>query len=245
MNEVYYPTIDRPQIRDLQYLISDGETFFRDERQLDNTHECLLALAFGDSLHQALVTITQALGTSFADHRTRFIEQWQHTCHHLLPGKEKAAGDDGHLYHVSHSMILAHEDKTYDGALIASLSIPWGEATSDDDVGGYHLVWTRDMCHSATGLLAAGDTEVPLRALIYLACTQKEDGGFYQNFWINGEPHWRGIQLDEVTAVKLWLKDVARARSRASGSATTRPNGSSFRPVTGRNSERRRTPSCC
>ena len=54
------------------------------------------------------------------------------------------------------------------------------------------------MCHSATGLLAAGNTEVPLRALIYLACTQKEDGGFFQNFWINGEPHWTGIQLDEV-----------------------------------------------
>jgi Glucodextranase, domain N len=25
LNEVYYPTIDRPQIRDLQYLITDGE----------------------------------------------------------------------------------------------------------------------------------------------------------------------------------------------------------------------------
>jgi hypothetical protein len=24
LNEVYYPTIDRPQIRDLQYLITDG-----------------------------------------------------------------------------------------------------------------------------------------------------------------------------------------------------------------------------
>src|SRR5512135_1665266 len=35
LNEVYYPTIDRPQIRDLQYLVSDGETFFSDERQLD------------------------------------------------------------------------------------------------------------------------------------------------------------------------------------------------------------------
>jgi len=41
LNEVYYPTIDRPQIRDLQYLITDGETFCCDERQLDNTHECL------------------------------------------------------------------------------------------------------------------------------------------------------------------------------------------------------------
>ena len=41
LNEVYYPTIDRPQIRDLQYLISDGATFFCGERQMDNTHECL------------------------------------------------------------------------------------------------------------------------------------------------------------------------------------------------------------
>ena len=33
LNEVYYPTIDRPQIRDLQYLVTDGEHFFHDERR--------------------------------------------------------------------------------------------------------------------------------------------------------------------------------------------------------------------
>jgi len=31
--ECYYPTIDSPQIRDLQYLISDGESLFHDERR--------------------------------------------------------------------------------------------------------------------------------------------------------------------------------------------------------------------
>ena len=31
--EVYYPTIDTPQVRDLQYMVSDGETFFHDERR--------------------------------------------------------------------------------------------------------------------------------------------------------------------------------------------------------------------
>jgi glucoamylase len=355
LNEVYYPSIDRPQIRDLQYLISDGETFFLDERHLDNSHERLspgtlgyritnsdpkkrflihkeviadphqpcvlvhtrlegdagvlaklrmfallaphleaggrgnngnvvqtswgkvltahkggtwltlaasvsflrcscgyagttdgwqalshdfrmdwefdsapdgnialtgeldlrrskefvLALAFGETLHHALVTVSQSLGTSFHTHRRRFIEQWKRTGKHLVPGKEKPSGDGGNLYHSSYATILTHEDKTYDGALIASLSIPWGEVMSDGDVGGYHLVWTRDMCHSATSLLAAGNTEVPLRALIYLACTQKQDGGFYQNFWVNGDPHWRGIQLDEVAlpillAWRLW-----------------------------------------
>ena len=27
LTEVYYPTVDRPQLRDLQYLITDGEHF--------------------------------------------------------------------------------------------------------------------------------------------------------------------------------------------------------------------------
>src|SRR5260370_10487427 len=33
LTEIYYPTIDRPQIRDAQFLITDGETFFHDERR--------------------------------------------------------------------------------------------------------------------------------------------------------------------------------------------------------------------
>jgi glucoamylase len=84
--------------------------------------------------------------------------------------------------------------------LIASLSIPWGEARGDEDglgLGGYHLVWTRDMCSSATARLASGDARTPQRALIYLAATQLPSGGFHQDFWIDSEPYWRGVQLDE------------------------------------------------
>jgi glucoamylase len=82
--------------------------------------------------------------------------------------------------------------------MIASLSIPWGEVKGDEDLGGYHLVWTRDMVKVSIALLAAGNTEQPLRALIYLNCAQRPDGGYHQNFWIDGEPYWRGIQLDAV-----------------------------------------------
>jgi glucoamylase len=60
------------------------------------------------------------------------------------------------------------------------------------------LVWTRDLVSSASALLASGENATPLRALIYLAVSQQEDGGFSQNFWVNGNPYWRGIQLDEV-----------------------------------------------
>jgi len=43
------------------------------------------------------------------------------------------------------NLLLAHEDKMYPGAMIASLNIPWGEEKGDEELGGYHLVWTRDM----------------------------------------------------------------------------------------------------
>jgi glucoamylase len=106
-------------------------------------------------------------------------------------------------------MVLTHEDKTYSGAFIASASIPWGASKSDDDLGGYHLVWTRDMVQSATAMLACGRVDTARRALVYLACTQNPNGGFAQNFWIDGTPYWSGIQLDEVAfpiilAWRLW-----------------------------------------
>ncbi len=88
--------------------------------------------------------------------------------------------------------------------MIASMSIPWGEDKGDDELGGYHLVWTRDMVQCASALLAAGDTTTPLRAMIYLAIAQREDGGFYQNFWIDGHPYWTGVQLDEVSFPIIW-----------------------------------------
>ena len=90
-------------------------------------------------------------------------------------------------------MSIAHEDKLYPGALVASLAIPWGETKSDSDRGGYHLVWTRDLVSSAVGLMATGHNNTALRSLIYLATTQEEDGGFAQNFWVDGEAYWTGI----------------------------------------------------
>jgi glucoamylase len=175
----------------------DGNLALTGELDLGGRREFTVGLAFGDGLHSAATTVLESLAVPFEGHRERFAEQWNRSCRRILP-LEKAASDGGDLYHGSYSLLLAHEDKTFPGAFIASLSIPWGEARDDRDRGGYHLVWTRDMVNTATGLLAAGNTESPLRALIYLAVSQHADGGFSQNFWIDGEPYWRGIQLDEV-----------------------------------------------
>ena len=175
----------------------DGNIALTGELDLARGHDFVLGLAFGDSLHNALTTLFQSLGFPFADQQKRFVEQWTRARRTIEP-LAALSTDGGRLYHASHSLLLAHEDKTYQGATIASLSIPWGEAKGDEDLGGYHLVWTRDMVHSALGLLASGNTDLPLRALIYLACAQRPDGGFYQNFWLDGEPYRQGIQLDEV-----------------------------------------------
>ena len=176
---------------------TDGNIALMGELDLDGKREFTMGLAFGDTEHCAITTLFQALGVPFTEQLKRYTEQWDRTSTHLLP-LEKFSSDKGNLYHSSFSLLLTHEDKSYPGALIASLSIPWGEAKDDTDHGGYHLVWTRDMVGSASAMLAAGDRVTPLRALIYLAVSQQEDGGFAQNFWVDGGPYWRGIQLDEV-----------------------------------------------
>src|SRR5271170_4952116 len=175
-----------------------------------NHNDFTVAIGFGEGHHAALSATMGALVTPFDKHLKRFIEQW----HRAASPREWAENsrDGGRLLQVSHNVVLAHEDKTYAGAFIASASIPWGYAKSDDDLGGYHLVWTRDMVQSATALLACGRVDTARRALTYLACTQRPDGGFAQNFWIDGTPYWTGIQLDEVAfpimlAWRLWKMD--------------------------------------
>ncbi|GAB4342800.1 MAG: glucan 1,4-alpha-glucosidase [Candidatus Abyssubacteria bacterium] len=190
----------------------DGNIAVTGQIDISKTAEFTLGLAFGQGRHDAVCTLMQSLSMPFNIHKAEYIEQWRRVGCDILD-LSKPSGDGGRLYRVSHNLLLAHEDKTFAGALIASASIPWGQSKGDEDLGGYHLVWTRDMVNSATGLLACGDTVTPRRALVYLACSQRADGGFPQNFWIDGTPYWGGIQLDEVAfpvmlAWRLWKADA-------------------------------------
>ena len=48
VTEIYYPTIDTPQIRDLQFLFTDGKTFFHDERRnFTSEIDCISEAALG------------------------------------------------------------------------------------------------------------------------------------------------------------------------------------------------------
>ena len=176
----------------------NGNVALTGELNCSEIDEFTVVLAFGETLPHAISALFQTLGISYKESRRVFIGQWE-----SVGGSRKhlgwTSGDKGHLFDASYNLLLSHEDKLYQGAFVASLSIPWGTARNDENgKGGYHLVWTRDMVESAMSLLAAGNTVAPLRALIYLAARQEEDGGFPQNFWVNGEPFRNGMQLDEI-----------------------------------------------
>ncbi|HZP22389.1 MAG TPA: glycoside hydrolase family 15 protein, partial [Terriglobales bacterium] len=180
----------------------DGNVAMTAEIDLSRGTEFTLGLAFGRSVHSAASILAQSLCIPFENNLKSFLEQWHRTRKRLAVidmAHDKIDAEASALFARSINLLLTHEDKLYPGAMIASLSIPWGEDKGDDELGGYHLVWTRDMVQGASALMAAGDTTTPLRAMIYLALTQRDDGGFYQNFWIDGRPYWTGIQLDEVS----------------------------------------------
>ncbi len=186
-----------------------GNVALMGELDLKGSREFTLGLAFGSTERRAISTLFQALAIPFEEHQRLYTAEWDRSSAQIRP-LQKASGDGGNLYHGSFSLLRAHEDKSYPGAFIASLAIPWGEAKGDNDQGGYHLVWTRDMVNSATGMLAAGDRITPLRALVYLVVSQEKDGGFAQNFWVNGDPFWRGIQLDEVALPIMLARRLKR-----------------------------------
>ena len=190
----------------------DGNIALTGEVDLSRGTEFTVGVGFGHTRHNAAAMLGQSISLPFDATLSSFLDQWHRTGKRLTL-LDKIPPHDSPLFVRSVNLLLAHEDKMYPGAMIASLSIPWGQDKSDDDLGGYHLVWTRDMVNSATALLAVGDTATPLRALIYLAIAQREDGGFYQNFWIDGDPYWTGVQLDEVSfpimlAWRLWKADA-------------------------------------
>jgi len=189
----------------------DGNVALTGELPLGASTEFTLGLAFGESIESAATTLLQSLATPFEVHHRRFIEQWNRTSARELPLADRS-GDGGKLLRASHSILLAHEDKVFPGAFIASLSIPWGAKKSDVDRGGYHLVWTRDLVATASALFAVGSPDASRRALIYLAARQRPDGGFPQNFWVDGTPYWQGIQLDEVALPILLAARLKEAR---------------------------------
>lgn len=165
----------------------------------------LVAIGFGNNPAEAGQRALSSLYQDYQWTRTDYINRWQDWLKKYTPPDSEQKSD---LYPISMMVLRAHEAKSFAGGMIASLSIPWGTAKGDNDMGGYHLVWPRDLVESTTGLLAAGAFPDAIRVLRYLEVTQEADGHWPQNMWLDGTPYWDGIQLDE-TAFPILLVDLA------------------------------------
>ncbi len=169
--------------------------------------ECVLSLGFGNDFSLAAEQALAGLRTGVQQALSVYGQAWRLWQGGLTPlGADRAESDT--LYRRSMMVLRSCESKTHPGGIIAGLSIPWGFAKGDDDLGGYHLVWPRDLVESAGALLAAGATEDAKRVLEYLKSTQAPDGHWAQNMWLDGSPYWHSIQIDE-TAFPILLADLA------------------------------------
>jgi GH15 family glucan-1,4-alpha-glucosidase len=85
-----------------------------------------------------------------------------------------------------------------------------GGGKPDDDLGGYHLVWPRDLVETAGSFIAIGAHQEARRVLRYLQVTQEADGHWSQNMWLHGTPDWHGIQMDETALPILLAPAIVR-----------------------------------
>jgi glucoamylase len=174
--------------------IAEPETEFR------------LALGFGRTAPEAAFRVRASLQTPYERQIEEYATGWRSWQARLHSLDRKV---DGHnVYRVSTAVLRCHESPTFPGGLIASLSIPWGSSKGDDDLGGYHLVWPRDLAQTAGAFLACGANDEVLRVVRYLRAIQEDDGSWPQNCWLDGTPYWHGIQLDEC-AFPMLLLDTA------------------------------------
>ena len=190
----------------------------------------MLALGFGSSQEEAVGTAEGSLGLGFTTALEDYKEGWKQYDNSLLKPRMESlpgikAADRQQLqdaYFLSANVIKASEDKTFPGAIVASLASPWGQAVSAGDpantyFGSYREVFARDLYESWTGLVAAGDLATARAATLFLFERQQlPDGSMPRNSLVNGKvaPDSFGTQLDETAypilmAQQLGLTDAS------------------------------------
>lgn len=175
-----------------------------------------LVLSFGKTEQAAKQVSANTLKTGYDTLLTEYNKGWESylTSLDALGDLSATASDEGRLAYVSALVLKAQEDKTHAGALIASLSNPWGETVpAIEGHTGYKAVWVRDFYQVAMAFLAMGDTQTAKTAFEYLEKVQVTDktpgnngdtGWFLQKTHVDGELEWVGVQLDQ-TAMPIML----------------------------------------
>ncbi len=180
--------------------------------QLGRDGSATLALGFGTSQAAAIATAGATARTSLLQLLAQYESGWfrydagLHRPSRSLPGlnraQQKAAVKE---YYVSANVLKASEDKTFPGAVVASMASPWGQAVSAGDpantyFGSYREVFARDLYEAFTGLLTDGDISTARATTRFLLLQQQQpDGSMPRNSLLNGKaaPDSFNNQLDE------------------------------------------------
>ncbi|HEY6596728.1 MAG TPA: hypothetical protein VI011_21885, partial [Asanoa sp.] len=192
--------------------------------QLDTNHGngSTLALGFGATLADAIRQAGGTAGTPFQRTSLRYHAGWSTYDARLNPPVAPAGADAqarqriANAYWVSANVLKASEDKTFPGAIVASLASPWGQAVSAGDpaltyFGSYREVFARDLYETFTGLIATGDVATATDTVRFLFERQQQaDGSMPRNSLVNGKtaPDSFGTQLDEVAYPILMARTV-------------------------------------
>lgn len=173
-----------------------------------------LALGFGARAQDAVSAMTHSLHRSFGDVERDYADGWHAYDEGLIapPNRFTGVANDQwrrlvDQYYLSLNVVKASEDKTFPGALVASVSSPWGQAISAGSsgntfFGSYREVFARDVYEAWTGLLVAGDRRTAHDVVNFLFGRQQQaDGSFPRNSLLNGKlaPDSFNTQLDECS----------------------------------------------
>ncbi|MCP2342688.1 glucodextranase DOMON-like domain-containing protein [Actinomadura rupiterrae] len=189
---------------------------------IDKDGQVTFALGFGRSASSALATADSAASHPFPSTFGTYQAGWRAYDAQL---RKPPAGLDAKLrdaYWLSVNVLKASEDKTFPGAVVASLASPWGQAVDAGDApggkavyfGSYREVFSRDLYEAFTGLLAAGDaTTARATARFLLERQQQPDGRMPRNSLLNGKtaPDTGGDQLDESAYPLLMAQQAGLA----------------------------------
>jgi len=173
-----------------------------------------LALGFGRDQSQAVDTAQASLRLPFPAVQAAYEATWLGYDASLKPPPAHVNGINeqtiARTYYLDANVLKSSEDKTFPGAIVASLASPWGQSVNAGTyVGGkavyfgsYREVFARDLYEAFTGLLADGDVSTARAATLFLLDKQQlSTGEIPRNSLVNGKaaPDTGGDQLDETS----------------------------------------------
>ena len=178
--------------------------------------EVTLALGFGRTQAQAVATAGASLARPLRLTELAYLAGWAGYDLTLRRPPSSFPGLSGaqasvlqRRYYLSANVIKSSEDKTFPGAIVASMASPWGQAVAAGTAvngkpvyyGSYREVFSRDLYEAFTGLLTDGDIATARAATLFLFNHQQlRNGQLPRNSLVNGAaaPDTGGNQLDET-----------------------------------------------